>query len=190
MKRPNPRKRNLGFTLAEILVSSAITCCIFGAVLVSTAALRRSFEAANYQVTAQNDQLRTVDYLGRDLRSASSVTIRDSGTRVEMQVPVGNSSSLALHLDLPILGTLHTASPSSSTKTVNYFLEGDRLVREENGKQLELSRTLTAFNVSRAGSKARITMTFSPRFSRSPTAAAQAAAQIDTTVFLRNASGG
>jgi type II secretory pathway component PulJ len=182
-------KKTGGFTLAEVLVASAVTCCIFGAMLVSTAALRRSFEAANYHVTAQNDQLRVVDYLGRDLRSASSVTIRDSGTRVELQVPTGNSSSLALHLNLPLLGTLQTASPSTAARTINYFLEGDRLVREDNGRQMEIAKTLTSFQVSRSGSRARMTMTFSPRFSRSPTAAAQSAAQVEATVFLRNASG-
>lgn len=178
-----------GFTLIELLVGASVSSMVLGSVLMGTASMRRTFEVANYHATAQNEQLRIVDYIGQDLRSASTVQVRDSGARVDLTVPVKDSNLVATHLELPILGSLQTASSSTSTRTVSYFREGDRLIRVDNGVQTELAATVADFNVTRTGATAEVTATFSPRFARSSAAASQRDVRLKSFFFLRNATG-
>ena len=100
-----------------------------------------------------------------------------------------DSNLVATHIELPILGTLQTASGTASTRTVSYFREGDRLIREDNGVQTELAATVADFNVTRNGATAEVTATFSPRFIRSAAAASQRDVRLKSFFFLRNATG-
>ena len=79
---PHPGARSVGFTLLELLVALAISIVVLTQILVATFALERSFEAADYRMNAQNDQLRALDYLSRDLHMASAVSVQNGGTSV------------------------------------------------------------------------------------------------------------
>lgn len=184
-------KRNLSplaaFTLAEVIIASAVSSVIFASLLAGTVALRRSFEAADYHVRAQNDQIRAIDYIGRDLRSASKITILDQGTRANLELPQESNTSLTVHLDLPVLGTVTPGSAATlPPKKISYYREGSRFIREVNGTKTELADTVGTFQISRVGSLAKTTLTFTPRFSRSPLAAAQKATTLTSSVHLRN----
>lgn len=188
MKRP-PLVSPSGASLVETLIAAAVSSAILGCLLGGTIALQRGFEAANFHATAQNEQLRVLDYIGRDARSASNVTIQNDGARIDLAVPSGESGSLALHLELPILGSLQLGSTAAPSKSVSYYREGDRFIREMNGVQTEIARTISDFRATRTGSMLELAVTFSPKFSRSPGAATQQATQITTRVYLRNSPG-
>lgn len=110
MKRPrllplltgNPsRSRFLaegGFTLTELMVASGVSALILMALVLGSIALQRSFAATDQYGTAQDSQLRVMDYLTRDLRragfgglpagwTASSAIDLSSSTQVSMLVP-------------------------------------------------------------------------------------------------------
>ena len=94
MLTPSPRRT--GFSLIELLVAVAIGAMIMGWGMLAFLALQRSFEAANYQMTAQNDQLRVLDYLSRDVRTASVVTVLNNGGKITATLPTSASSTLSL----------------------------------------------------------------------------------------------
>jgi len=189
MKRPILIAHRSGMTLVELLVAGAVTSVIFCCLIVGTVALRRAIEAADYHVTAQNEQLRIMDYLGRDLRTGSNVEVVNGGTRVNVSRPIDDTGSLAVHLELPILGSLQVGDSSGSSESVAYYREGDRFIREVNGVQTEIARTISSFTATRTGSMLEVTLTFSPKFSRSAAAATQQATQMTTRIFLRNSPG-
>ena len=189
MKRPLLLTSRAGMTLVELLVAGAVSSMIFCSLIAGTVALRRAIDAADYHVTAQNEQLRITDYLGRDLRTGSNVAVVNSGARVNVSRPVDDSGSLAVHLELPLLGSLQVGDSSGSSQSISYYREGDRFIREVNGVQTEIARTVSSFRASRTGSMLEVTLTFSPKFSKSSAATSQNATQLTTRIFLRNSPG-
>jgi type II secretory pathway component PulJ len=178
-----------GFTLVETLIAAAVSSLVLATVAVGAIALRRTFEAANYHVTAQNDQLRVFDNLGRDVRAASAIAVLDGGRRVDLTLPDPSAGALALRLELPVLGSLHTTS-TTPTRTASYYLDGDRLMRLENGQSREIARTITSFRATRSSVGLEVDATFSPRFARSQHTSAQEATRLRSNFLLRNANGG
>lgn len=182
------RRPGAGFTLLETLVGLAVGSLTLGGVAVVSISLQRSFEAANYQMTAQNDQLRVLDYLSRDLHMASAVSILDDGGKLSATLPSNDPSSLSLNLG-PLLNSLQGGGAgTSSTQAVSYYVEGGLFIRELNGVQTPLADTVGYLNFSRQGSVVTTTVQFTPRFSLSPSAAAQQATQTCSYVYLRNAT--
>jgi type II secretory pathway component PulJ len=177
------QKGSRAFTLAETLIAAAVSSIVLAAIAAGAVALRRTYESAAYHMLAQTEQLRVFDYVGRDLRGASGATVLDAGTRLDLTIPTSNAGSLALHLALP-LGPLNPAGPAN--RSVSYLLEGDRLLRTENGLPKEVARTVTDFRVTRTGSTMEVTATFSPRYCRSPIAVVQEAMRLRSTFLLRN----
>jgi len=181
------KSTQFGFSLAETLIAAGVSSIVLAGVAASAIAMRRTFEAANYHVNAQTEQLRLFDYLGRDIRSASASSVLDGGRRLDLVIPGTNSGSLALRLELPSAGQLRP-SPAAASTNVSYCIEGDRLLRCVDGVSKEVARTVTDFRVTRTGSTMEVSATFSPKFARSPLAAAQDAMRLRTSFLLRNAA--
>lgn len=186
MKTRTCKQAAAGTTLVEVLVASAVSSVIFASIVGGAVVARRGMEAADFHVTAQTEQLRIFDYIGRDLRAASAVAVVNGGARLDLGVPSNAPGSLAMHLELPSAGTLHTNAGSVS-QAVSYYCEGDRLIRESAGVQTELARTVLDFQVTRAGALMEVSATFSPRFSHSRSTAGVQASRMSAKVFLRNA---
>ena len=168
----------------------AIGSVTLAGVSVASVSLQRSFVAADYQMTAQNDQLRALDYLSRDLRMASVVTILNAGTKVTLTLPAANPSSATLDLG-PLLGSLGVtpgATPAPAASTVSYYLEGGQLLRDTGGAQTVVADTVDDLEFTRAGSFLTTSVLFTPRFLMDPTAGAQASTRASNCVYLRNAA--
>ena len=179
-----------GFTLTEMLIGLAIGSVTLAGVGVASVSLQRSFAAADYQMTAQNDQLRVLDYLARDLRMASTVTILNAGTRVTLSLPAANPDLLNLNLG-PLtnsLGLTSTGDAAASTNTVSYYLEGGQLLRDTGSVQTAIADTVDDLEFTRAGSYLTTSVLFTPRFLLDPTASAQASTRASNCVYLRNAA--
>jgi type II secretory pathway component PulJ len=184
MIRPPAKTRSGGFTLAETLIAAAVSSIVLAGIAGGAVALRRTYEAANYHMNAQTEQLRVFDYVGRDLRAAATALELDQGRRLDLVIPANSNGSLALQLALPVVGTLRTTT--ASNRNVSYVLEGDRLIRTENGVSREVARTVTDFRVARVGLNMEVAATFSPKFSRSPLTSAQQAMKLKSCFLLRN----
>lgn len=181
-------RRRSGFTIAELMVGMAIGSIVLAGVALTSTSLQRSFEAANYQMTAQNDQLRIFDYLSRDLHMASAVSILEGDGKLSLTVPTSDSALLTLNLGpllnaLPVGGTV-----GATTQMVSYYVEGGQFIREAAGVQTDLADTVAEVKFSRPGMFVTTSVVFTPRFSSSPTAAAQSLTRAASTVYLRNAT--
>ena len=187
------RAARAGFTLTELLIGMAIGSVTLAGVSVASLSLQRSFTAADYQMTAQNDQLRVLDYLSRDLRMASVVTVLNGGTKVTLTLPPATPALLNLNLG-PLLSSLGVtgggASPaaSPSTSTVSYYLEGGQLLRDTNNVQTVIADTVDDLEFTRAGSFVTTSILFTPRFLLTATDGAQASTRASNCVYLRNAA--
>lgn len=177
------------FTLVELMVGMAISAVILGGLSTSFIALQRSFEAANYQMTAQNDQLRILDYISRDLRMAASVTILNSGAKLSLTLPDGAGAGLNLNLG-PLLTPLLASSPQTPPITCAYYVEGGQLLRDVSGGQTALAGTVAEVQFTRSGNFLVTDVIFTPRFSNSPTVADQQATRASSYTLLRNLSAG
>lgn len=177
------------FTLVEMLVAGAVSSLVLGSIGFSCVTLRRTFDASNFHMTSQNEQLRVMDYITRDLRSASSVEVQNNGNKLSALVPFSQSNPTSLKLGAPLLNLLSAPSQENVSRTVSYFVEGGQLLREEAGVITSLATCTTKLDVTRSGSFATVAVEFSPKFSRSSVAAAQKGTRLSSRIFLRNAAG-
>ena len=184
------RSSHSGFTLVEMLIGVAIGSITLAGVSVTSMSLQRSFVAADYQMTAQNDQLRALDYLSRDLRMASVVTILNNGTKVTLTLPPPNPNSVNLNLGpmLSSLGIPGGTTATSATSTVSYYLEGGQLLRDTGSIQTVVADTVDDLEFTRAGAFLTTSVLFTPRFLMTASVGAQASTRASNCVYLRNAA--
>ena len=128
-----------------------------------------------------------LDYLGRDLRQATTLSILNNGAKVSMTLPATNPGLASLDLG-PVLGSLQGAPASAPvTVTIAYYVEGGQFIHEASGTQSVIASTVDDFQVSRQGQFVTTSLLFTPRFSFSPTTAAQQSTRARSYVYLRNA---
>jgi type II secretory pathway component PulJ len=171
------RKQSSAYTLLELLVGVAISSAIFGTILVSGVAIYRSCMSSDDYSYQANEQLRAIDYISRDLRSALSVTIPAGGQTVALTLPdiyttydaKGNPTSAPVN---PVItsgapGYGNAAQPLS----VTYYVSGNSLLRQQTVPALGQTTTkIVASNVNDftlnfvpLSTVVNFSITFSPR---------------------------
>ena len=183
---PTGQTRAAGFTLVELLTSMAIGAVVLTQLLVATFALQRSFGAADYRMNAQNDQLRALDYLSRDLHMASSVSVQ-GGSSLTLTLPSTSSATLNLnlHLGASLSPLLAQAQVPSNAGNVVYKLQEGVLIREANGIQTVLANTVADVTFTRQDAFMSIDIRFTPQYASAPPTAALANTRASSRVFLR-----
>lgn len=76
-----------GFTLAEMLVATAIWAVALAVIISASIGLQKSFNAVDNYFTAFVQQIRIVDYLSRDVRRSYIVTSTSSPQTVNCTIP-------------------------------------------------------------------------------------------------------
>ena len=176
-----------GFTLVELLVSMAIGAVVLAQVSIVTFSLQRSFAAADYRMNAQNDQLRALDYLSRDLHMASAVSVQESGTAVTLVLPSTTASALDLNLGSLLNPLLANSGIPSNAATVSYYLTGNQLIRDTNGVQTVVANTVAELTLGPPSRSIDVSIRFTPPSSGSSAAAAPAQdTRASSRVYLRN----
>ena len=81
--------RSRGYTLAEMLVASAVCGVLTAGMFTTITALRKSSTASQHHAQSQVQQARLIDYMSRDLRRAFKVTVdtTDTGERLNLAIP-------------------------------------------------------------------------------------------------------
>ena len=83
MKLQFPKTRRLaGFTLTEIMMTCAVGSLMMGGLMAGSMALTRTFNASDRYSRAEGDVNRLVDYVARDIRTATKVDPSVSGSTV------------------------------------------------------------------------------------------------------------
>jgi prepilin-type N-terminal cleavage/methylation domain-containing protein len=87
MRRRAQAGRAGGFTLVEIMVAMVVYSTLFAALAAGVVALQRSFSATEKYSRSVSEQLRILDYVARDVRRASAVTITQYSKKLDLTVP-------------------------------------------------------------------------------------------------------
>lgn len=80
-------RKSAGFTLVEMMVSAGIASLILGAMVLGAAAFQNVFFATNEYYKSTADQMRVMDYIGRDIRSAVNGTVGSNGQTLSVVLP-------------------------------------------------------------------------------------------------------
>ncbi len=158
-----------GFTLAEVMVAAAVMSIVLGAVTAGVFCLQRSFAASQDFITAHQEQVRAMDTIKRDSRSATAAEIRAGGTSIVFTTTTTSPGLLNLQLPSTLLGLLlPSGSSAPTTETITYSFTGNRLTRTKGAEVSVVTTRQTRFQVVQTGSHIKATMAFQARYSRHP----------------------
>jgi prepilin-type N-terminal cleavage/methylation domain-containing protein len=193
-----------GFTLYELLVAMSISSVVVGAAMTSGIALQKSFKAVDSYFGTHMQQIRIIDYLSRDVKRGLIVTTSVSPQSVTVTIPnylikSGDPEAIA---NPSLVGTPRsptiTYTPSGlqvnygSTSTVVYSVNGNSIVRIENGVVTTIASSTdqlvpTTTDVELANTEyTKSSVTFMPIFTSSGSEAKRTGTALYTTSYLRN----
>jgi prepilin-type N-terminal cleavage/methylation domain-containing protein len=193
-----------GFTLYELLVAMSISSVVVGAAMTSGIALQKSFKAVDSYFGTHMQQIRIIDYLSRDVKRGLIVTTSVSLQSVTVTIPnyliqSGDPEAIA---NPSLVGTPRTptitSTPSGlqvnygSTSTVVYSVNGNSIVRIENGVVTTIASSTdqlvpTTTDVELANTEyTKSSVTFMPIFTSSGSAAKRSGTALYSTSYLRN----
>lgn len=87
MKLSLRRRKDHGFTISEMMVTTAVGSLVVATTLASSVALQKSFSAVDRYFAAHNQQVRVVDYLSRDVKRSVIVNTSVEGQTVNCTIP-------------------------------------------------------------------------------------------------------
>jgi type II secretory pathway pseudopilin PulG len=159
----NPDQRTAAFSLAEVVLAMALFTT-FSAMLVTTwmAVTRAAVNATSYAFT-QNDQMRLVDYLKRDIRRANAIAIYNGATKVTDTTTFGSELQLTFsdyYTDAReednAFGTSTAAAPTlalnsisyGKSLTVRFYGSAGAAIRNEAGVERTIGAKVGGFTLS------------------------------------------
>ncbi len=154
--------RFTAFTIIELLVAMGVFGVFSAALMVTWTALQANAVNATAYAQRQNDQMRVVDYLKRDIRRASVVEIYNGATLV-----TGTNSGSELRGTIPdyyadtreednAIGSRTPNAPTLSgtsvsyggTMMVRYYVLDGAIIRNEAGTPRSIATAAGAFVLS------------------------------------------
>jgi len=193
-----------GFTLSELLVTVSLSSIILAAAITSAVALQKSFSAADNYLATHIQQVRIIDYLNRDVKRGLIVTTSVDLQSVTMTLPnyliqAGDPEAV----NPSLIGTPRTptiaytsdgwqVNYSPSTTTVVYSINGNSIVRVENGVVTTIASSTDQLvpqttDVDLANTEyASTTVTFMPVFNLAGNTADRTGTTLFATAYLRN----
>ena len=76
-----------GFTLVEIMVSTALAMIVLGAIIAASVSLNRTFAAVDNFFSTHLQQVRIIDYLNRDIKRSNIAEISANAQTIYCWVP-------------------------------------------------------------------------------------------------------
>ncbi len=124
-----------GFTLAELLVTVAVTTLMFAAIFTASASLQRSYAAADNYFSSHMQQIRIIDYLARDVKRSFSVTTSTDLTTVTCIMPkylveTGDTEAVSNSGNIGIRRTPVLAESTNFNKSVVDYRAADRILSD------------------------------------------------------------
>jgi prepilin-type N-terminal cleavage/methylation domain-containing protein len=194
-----------GFTLSEMIVSLSLSSIVLAAAITSGISLQKSFSAVDNYFTTHMQQIRIIDYLNRDVKRGLIVTTSVDLQSVTMNVPnyivqAGDPEAIS---NPDLVGTPRTPTVaytssgwqvnySPSTSTVVYSINGNSIVRIENGVVTTIASSTdqlvpTTTDVELANTEfANTSVTFLPIFTSGGAVASRSGTSLYATAYLRN----
>jgi type II secretory pathway pseudopilin PulG len=142
------RRSGSAFTLLEMLIALGITGVMFAMIVGAGVGALRSLAVADDYSYQNNEELRAMDYIIRDLRRALTVTIPSGGSSLSMTIPDyytsydaqgnpnGNLVTPTIVNGAPVYGN------ASKPLTVSYAVSGTQLIRTQTIQATGATSTL------------------------------------------------
>jgi prepilin-type N-terminal cleavage/methylation domain-containing protein len=127
-----------GFTLAEMITAMAVMVVIFAAIMTSSLAMQKSFNAVDNYFATHIQQIRIIDYLNRDVKRALIVTTSADQQTVTLTIPkyIIQSGDAEAISNPSLVGTVRTPTISTTTGLVNYGTTTSTVVYSINGASI------------------------------------------------------
>lgn len=181
-----------GFTLVELMVATGVSSVLFAGMMIGASALQRGYAAAFHQIQCQEDEMRVIDYITRDLRRAAGVVIANQNRLLTVTLPDQvDLSTTTLRTPTIVAGEVQYGNTPA---TVSYYVSGTAFIRRENNVETILSTNrfgledFFIYNDTPAANPPliRFTISFVQQFSRSGGVDTRAATRCSSVVRLRN----
>jgi prepilin-type N-terminal cleavage/methylation domain-containing protein len=194
-----------GFTFSEMMIGLSVSSLIAAAAITSCVALQKSFNAVDNYFTTYMQQVRIIDYLGRDVNRGLSVTTSVDLQSVTVSLPnyiiqAGDPEAL---VNPALIGTPRTptisytpsgpqVNYSAAPSTVVYSVTGNSIVRIENGVVTTIASSTDQLvpqttDVEMANTEyTNSSVTFMPIFTSAGTPAERTGTTVCSTSYLRN----
>ena len=192
------RRRHTGFTLLEMMISVGISGILFAVLLTSGTHILKSLYVADDYSNESNQELRAMDFLARDIRSALAFTIPTGGSSLTLTLPdyyatydaQGNPTGAPRNpvITSGVPGYGNTAQPLQ----VVYFVSGNSLLRQQTVHGTGATATLVVcsnvsnfqLNFVALSTSVRYSITFLPKY-QGASATLQAGTTLAGTVCAR-----
>jgi prepilin-type N-terminal cleavage/methylation domain-containing protein len=204
MKTPTP-PQTAGFSLVESMVTLSVASMLLAAVITASITLQKSFRAADNYFATHIQQVRIIDYLGRDVKRGLFVTTSVNKQTVTLTVPnylikAGDPEAIAnpALIDTPRTPTITRTARGPqvnygpAVSTVVYSVDALTIKRTENGVVTTIASSTDQLvplttNVELANTQyTSTTVTFQPMFTSVPSTASRFGTVISSTAYLRN----
>jgi prepilin-type N-terminal cleavage/methylation domain-containing protein len=178
-----------GFTLIELMITTAVSAIVLTGFMWGVTALQRSFTAAEFYSTAQSDETRIMDYIIRDVRRALTLAVASSPPT--LTITATNYIDPATGAPRNPTVTSGAVNYGAAAVTITYTLSGSNVVRTENGTQLVIASNVTSFTpvmdaTDPSNNTVIATVTFSPNFKTSVSAVSTAGTALSCKAAKRN----
>ena len=192
------RRGHAAFTVTELLISVAIASALFAVLLTSGSHILKSLYVADDYSNESNQELRAMDFLARDIRSALTFSIPTGGSSLTLTVPdyytaydaqgnpTGTPRNPVITSGVPGYGS--TAQPLQ----VVYFVSGNNLLRQQTVQATGVTSTLVVcsnvnnflLNFVSLSTSVKYSITFLPKY-QGASAVLQAGTTLAGTVCAR-----
>ena len=184
------RRREQGFAMAELIISTTIFSAVSAALLIGFISLKRNYAATTDFAINHADQMRISDYLALDFRRALRVTAVQNDATIH--IPCYYDSTPARNVQTPTLngnGGVYYGG-AGCTVQVRYYLQGGVIYRREaSDTPLPIAENVHdfIFDATDLGKVVKTSITFKPTFKASgATAMERTATAFYNTTLLRN----
>lgn len=183
--------RARGLTLIELMVATAVYSILFAALAGGVVALQRSFNATEDYSKSVSDQLRILDYVARDVRRASAVSITQSSKRLDLTLPDQYANAAPSRAFRTPAVSMTAVTYGTTPGTVAYYISDSNCIREEGGVARVIATDIADFQLTFDNSDPLVvsaTLTFSPQYQMQETAPARTSATLTCRATLRKKS--
>ncbi|MEP6686370.1 MAG: prepilin-type N-terminal cleavage/methylation domain-containing protein [Verrucomicrobiota bacterium] len=183
-----PPGHNAGFTLSELMFSSAIFSMVSLGLLMGFTSLERNYSATTDFAVNHGDEMRISDYMAMDLRRALAVQAAQNNTSIDIP-SYYDANGVPQTPTLDGRGGVIYGAAGSSVR-VHYYLSAGSIYRQQGtaaAVALALNVHDFVFAVTDAGKVVTSRITFNPTFtSRRASSDATTATAFYNTTLLRN----
>src|SRR5213078_353220 len=192
-----------GFTLSEMMTAMAVMIVIFAAIITSSLAMQKSFNAVDHYFATHIQQVRIIDYLNRDVKRALICTTSANQQTVTLTIPkyiiqsgdaeAVSNPSLVGAMRSPTISTTTSGvqvNYGTATSTVVYSINGASILRTEDGVVTTIASStdqlvdqVTDVNLASSGYLSTV-VSFLPIFTSNNAAMERAGTTVYSTAYL------